>query len=85
MILSQKKSGKSKGNLAYNDKATRDWISKEDKLSPTVLNESITLTIAVDAHKNHYVAAFDVPNAFIQTIFPVESNGEESIMKVCGE
>ena len=65
MILSQKQSGKIKGRLAYNGKATRDWISKEDKASLNVLNESIMLTTAIDAHEERDVTSFDVPNVFI--------------------
>ena len=85
MILTRKRSGKIKGRLAYNGKATRDWISKEDKASPTVLNESIMLTTAIDAQENRDVASYDVPNAFIQTLLPVKSSGERVIMKVRGK
>ena len=49
MLLTRKRSGKVKGRLAYNGKPTRDWISKEDKSSPTVSNESLMLTCAIDA------------------------------------
>ena len=49
MLLTRKKSGDIKGRLVYNGKGTRSWISREDKSSPTVLNESLMLTCAVDA------------------------------------
>ena len=51
MLLARKKSGVIKGRLVYNGKGTRCWISKEDKSSPTVLNESLLLTCAVDAYE----------------------------------
>ena len=69
MILNKKQSGRIKGRLAYNGKATREWITKEDKSSPTVLTESIKLKAAVDAYKEQDVATMDIPNAVIQTIF----------------
>ena len=81
MTLSRKRSRNIKGRLAYNGKVTRDWISKEDKASPTVLNESIMLTTAIDAQENRDVASYDVPNAFIQTLLPVKSSGERVIMR----
>ena len=51
MILNQKRCGRIKGRLAYNGKATHDWISKEGKSSPTVLTKSIKLSSAVDAQE----------------------------------
>lgn len=80
MVLSQKRPGKIKGRLAYNGKATRDLITKEDKASPTVLNDSIMLTTAIYAHEERDMASFDVPNAFIQTLLPVNSDGERVII-----
>ena len=62
-----------------------DWISKDDKASPTALNESIILTTTIDAHEERDVASFDVLNAFIQTLLPVKSDGERVIMKVRGK
>ena len=85
IIISQKRSGKSKSRVAHNGKATRDWITKEYKASPTVLNESIMLTTVIDAHKGRDVASFDVRNAFIQPLLPVKSDGERVIMEVRGK
>ena len=51
MLLTRKQSGGVKGRLAYNGKRTRDWISKEDKSLPTVSNESIMITCAIDAYE----------------------------------
>ena len=67
MLLQRKRSGKVKGRCAYNGKPTRKWITKAEKSSPTVLMESIMLTVAIDAQDNCDVMSLDVPNAFIQT------------------
>ena len=45
----------------------RDFISKEDASSPTVLTEAVMLTFVVDAEEDRYVANIDTPNVFIQT------------------
>ena len=84
MILTRKCCGTVKGRLAYNGKKTRDWITKEDKSSPTVLNESIMITSAMDAFERRDVMTCDIPNAFIQTEAPRKEKGERVIMKVRG-
>ena len=43
------------------------------------------LTTVIDTHKERDVASFDVPNAFIQTLLPVNRDGERVIMKVRGK
>ena len=85
MILNQKRCGRVKGRLAYNGKQTHDWITKEEKSSPTVLTESIKLLSTVDAHEGRDVLSMDVPNAFIQTILPPKDDGERVIMKIRGK
>ena len=75
-ILSQKRTEKIKGRLAYNGKKTWDWISKEDNSLPTVMQESITLTAAIDAYEARDILSMDVPNAFIQTLLPLKPDGE---------
>ena len=49
MFLTEKKTNDIKGRLAYNGKPTRDWITREDKSSPTAHTESILLTAGIDA------------------------------------
>ena len=85
MLLTQKRSGKIKGRLAYNGKPTRVWIGKEDKSSPTVLTESLFLTCVIDAYEGRDVMSLDIPNAFIQTGMPQKERGERIIMKVRGK
>ena len=84
MLLTRKQSGDVKGRLAYNGKRTRDWISKEDKSSPTVSNESIMITCAIDAYEKRNIITLDIPNAFIQTKTPKKEVGERIMMKIRG-
>ena len=63
MILTKKNYGDIKGRLVYNGKNTRDWISREDKSSLTVLTESLMLTCTVDAYKRRDVMSIDFSNA----------------------
>ena len=45
----------------------RDWISKEDTLSPTVSTEGIMLSCMIDALEGQEVETTDIPGAFLQT------------------
>ena len=51
---------------AYGSKQ-RDWISKEDMLSPTVSTEGLMLSCKIDAMEGREVATTDIPVAFLQT------------------
>ena len=82
MLLTRKKSGDIKGRLVYNGKGTRSWISREDKSSPTVLNESLMLICAVDAFQRRDVMSLDIPNAYIQAKVPEQKKGERIVMKI---
>ena len=83
-VFVAKKGGKCKGRFAYNGKPTQVWINKEDKLSPTVLNESLFLTSAVDAHEGCNIMSMDIPNACIQVDMPKDVSDGRVIMKVRG-
>ena len=85
MLVTQKRSGEFKGRLAYNGKPTRQWVSKEDKSSPTCYTESILLTCGVDAAEGRDIMSLDIPNAFVQTDMPEKEVGERIIMKVRGK
>ena len=84
IFASQKRTGKCKVRLAYNGKTTREWISCEEKSSPTAYNEIIFLTCAVDAREVRDVMTIDVPNLFIQMHMLLPKDGEWVIMKVRG-
>ena len=85
MLLTKKASGEIKGRQVYNGKPSRDWVSKEEKASPTVANEALTLTCMVDAHEGRDVMGADVPNAFIQTSLPKRKGEERVVMKITGK
>ena len=85
MLLTQKQTGECKGRLVYNGKNTREWISREDKSSPTVLTESLMLTCAVDAAEGRDVMSLDIPNAYIQALVPAKGVGNRIVMKVRGK
>jgi hypothetical protein len=57
-------------------------MSKEDTASPTAMTESILLTATIEARENRDIMTVDIPNAFIQTDYPVED--ERVIMKIRG-
>ena len=84
MFLTEKKSGEVKGRLAYNGKPTRNWITREDKSSPTAHTESILLTAGIDAMEGRDIMTEDIPNAFIQVHVPESPDGERIVMKIRG-
>lgn len=84
MFVCQKRSGEYKGRLAYKGKPAREWITHEDKSSPTAYTESIMLTCAIDAMEQRDMMTVDVPNTFIQTDMPTNPEGERVVMKVRG-
>ena len=86
MLLTGKKDGKMKGRQVYNGKPTREWVSKENKSSPTVMNKALIITSLVDAHEDWDVMGSDVPNACIQVILPENKEGSDRFcMRIVGE
>ena len=65
MLLSKKPSGGIKGQAVYNGKNTRNWLTKEDTTSPTVMTEGIFITGAIDAKEERDNMSTDTPNTFI--------------------
>ena len=53
-------------------------MTQENKSSPTVINEALTITSMIDAHEDRDVMGSDVPNAFVQVKLPEAENGEKS-------
>ena len=82
MFLTEKRDGTKKGRMVFNGKPTREYLGKEDSRSPTASHEGIVLTAVIDAHEGRDVASADVPNAFVQTPMPVDS--EPVFMKITG-
>ena len=67
MFLKEKNNGYIKGRTVAGGNKQRDFISKEDSMSPTVSTEAVLLSCIIDAEEERDVAVIDIPNAFIQT------------------
>ena len=85
MLIEQKEEKQAKGRLVYNGKPTREWLSREDTSSPTVSQEGLHITLAIDAKEGRDVMSADIPNAFIQTRMRDKVKDERIIMKVQGD
>jgi hypothetical protein len=67
MFLKLKRDGKIKGRTIAGGNKQRDYISKEDAISPTVATESVLLSCIIDAEEHWDVALVDIQNAFVET------------------
>ena len=85
MFLTERRDKSVKGQMVYNGKPTREWLTSEDSASPTAALESIMLTAVIDAHEGRDIMCADIPNASIQAEMPDISDGEERVaMKITG-
>jgi hypothetical protein len=91
MFISDKRDKTVKGQMMYNGKPTREWLSREDASSPTAALESIMLTAVINATEHCDVMtcnmpnAYDISNAFIRALMPEVKAGDERIrMKMTG-
>jgi hypothetical protein len=82
MFLKLKRDGKIKGRTVTGGNKQRDYISKEDAISPTVATESVLLSCIIDVEEHIDVAVVDIPNAFIQT--RVENEKDMAFIKIRG-
>ena len=51
MFLTEKRDKSVKGQMVYNGKPTREWLTSKDSASPTAALESIMLTAVIDTHE----------------------------------
>ena len=85
MFLTEKRDKSVKGQMVYNGKPTREWLTREDSASPMAALESIMLTAVIDTHEGRDVMCADIPHTFIQAEMPDISDGEERVtMKITG-
>ena len=77
MLLSEKCDGPIKERQVCNGKHTREWLSREDAASPTIL-------AAIDAKEKRDILTVDIPNTFIQTPMEYREGKEQVIMKITG-
>ena len=76
MLLLEKSSKEVKGQGVYNGKNTRNWVSREDEVSPTANNEGIFISSVVDAKEERDMMSNSIPNAFIQAKVPAKEDGK---------
>jgi hypothetical protein len=48
--------------MVYNGKLTREWLSREDSMSPTVSLESLFITRVINAKEGRDVMTADIPS-----------------------
>jgi hypothetical protein len=86
MFSGEKPEGTIKGRMVYNGEPTREWLSREDKASPTAALKSIMLTALIDAHKECDIMMCNIiPDASIQALMPeVKDRDERVMMKITG-
>ena len=65
MFLEEKRSGKIKGRMCANGSIQRSRYKKGEAMSPTVSNDAVLITSAIDAHEGRDVAVLDIPGAFL--------------------
>jgi hypothetical protein len=82
MFLKLKQDGNIKGRTVAGENKQRDYISKEDDISPSVATESVILSCIIDAEEHRDVSVVDIPNAFVQT--RVENDKDMAFIKIRG-
>ncbi len=65
MFLEQKRTGTVKGRLVANGSKQRDYIQKRAAAFPTVMTESVLITVAIEATKGQDVVVIDLPRVFL--------------------
>ena len=70
LFLTQKRNGDVKGRLVADGskQRRRPDYKKEDAASPTVTNEGVFITAAIEAFERRDVACFDIPGAYLHTL-----------------
>lgn len=76
MFLKQKRCGKIKGRGCADGRPQRQYMSKEETLSPTVMTESVLLSCAIDAMEGCDVATADIPGRSCKRISRKKSTYE---------
>ena len=81
MFLVEKRDGriKARGVADGSKQRQKPGYKKDDSLSPTVSNEGVMITCAIEAHQKSNVACIDIPGAFLHAM-----TDEEIIMLLRG-
>ncbi|EJK60825.1 hypothetical protein THAOC_18763, partial [Thalassiosira oceanica] len=67
LFLTEKRDGRIKARCPVNGAPQREYIKRQDAASPTIANESVKLTCAIEAKERRCVKVFDIPGAFLQS------------------
>jgi hypothetical protein len=74
-LIKKKRCGKIKGRTCANGSKQKKYLKHGETISsPTVSNEALLGTLAIDALEERDVAIFDVPGAYLQAEMPKEKN-----------
>ena len=65
LFLVEKRDGKVKARFVANGSSQREYMGREQSASPTVMTESIMITLVIDAKQKRDVMTCDIPNAFV--------------------
>jgi hypothetical protein len=82
MLIKLKRDGNIKGRTVAGGNKQRDYISKEDASSPTIVTESVLLSCIIDAEEHRDITVMDIPNVFVQT--RVENQKDMAFIKIWG-
>jgi hypothetical protein len=64
-LIKEKRSGKIKGRTCADGRKQRAYMNPEDVYSPALKNESMMLSLAIDAKEGRHVAIADVEGAYL--------------------
>lgn len=60
--------GEVKGCTCINGTLQQEYIRKEDEALPTVVKNSVLMTVAVDAYQGQVIAFIDLTDAFVHML-----------------
>lgn len=67
-FIKQKRDDRVKGRVCANGQKQREDFTKEEAASPTVTNESVFLTVIIDAKEGRDVATVDITGAYLHAV-----------------
>ena len=69
-LIKEKRDDRVKGRTCADGRKQRVYIPKEEASSPTIPQEALNATLAIDAFERRAVAIFDVPGAYLHANMP---------------
>ena len=74
MFLKRKRTSDIKARGCADGQPQREFISKEESSSPTVLTYALFISCAMDAMEGRQVVTCDIPGAFLQADWPEDND-----------